>query len=75
MSPISHLIYLQARRLSEEAQKELLEYIKNLRIEEANKSGLRPVGLCEGEIILSDDFNDPLPPEILDEFYKDNLNL
>jgi antitoxin (DNA-binding transcriptional repressor) of toxin-antitoxin stability system len=28
----------------------------------------RPFGLCKGEIEISDDFNDPLPEEILREF-------
>lgn len=28
----------------------------------------RPIGLCKGEIQISDNFNDPLPDEILDEF-------
>ncbi|MBZ8179651.1 type II toxin-antitoxin system Phd/YefM family antitoxin [Oscillatoria salina] len=29
---------------------------------------LRPFGLCAGEFILPDDFNAPLPAEILSEF-------
>lgn len=29
---------------------------------------LRPIGLCKGEIYISDDFDDPLPDEILDLF-------
>ncbi|MEB3885943.1 type II toxin-antitoxin system Phd/YefM family antitoxin [Lyngbya sp. CCY1209] len=28
----------------------------------------RPIGLCEGEFIVPDDFNDPLPEEIIDLF-------
>lgn len=28
----------------------------------------RPIGLCKGEFIISDDFNDPLPDEILTLF-------
>ena len=35
-----------------------------------DKKGQRPFGLCKGEIIMTDDFNDPLPDEIVDAFYK-----
>ncbi|MBP0013564.1 MAG: type II toxin-antitoxin system Phd/YefM family antitoxin [Roseofilum sp. SBFL] len=28
----------------------------------------RPIGLCEGEFIVPDDFNDPLPEEIIKLF-------
>ncbi|MEY3868302.1 MAG: hypothetical protein RLZZ338_2193 [Cyanobacteriota bacterium] len=28
----------------------------------------RPIGLCEGEFVVSDDFNDPLPEEIIKLF-------
>ena len=30
----------------------------------------RPAGLCQGEFIVSDDFNDPLPEDIVDLFYQ-----
>jgi hypothetical protein len=30
----------------------------------------RPAGLCEGEFTIDDDFNDPLPEEILALFYR-----
>lgn len=29
---------------------------------------MRPYGLCEGEFVVPDDFDDPLPEEILREF-------
>lgn len=29
---------------------------------------LRPFGLCAGDFVVPDDFNDPLPDEILDLF-------
>jgi hypothetical protein len=32
---------------------------------------MRPAGLCEGQFVVPDDFNDPLPDEILREFYGD----
>lgn len=28
----------------------------------------RPIGLCEGEFVVPDDFNDPLPEEIINLF-------
>jgi len=30
---------------------------------------LRPFGLCAGEFVVPDDFNEPLPEEIIDLFY------
>ena len=30
----------------------------------------RPSGLAKGQFVVPDDFNDPLPPEILDEFER-----
>ena len=36
---------------------------------DANKK--RPAGLCEGQFVVPDDFDDPLPEEILREFYGD----
>lgn len=35
-----------------------------------NSSEIRPSGLAEGEIEISDDFDDPLPNDIEDRFYK-----
>ncbi|MCI0490996.1 MAG: hypothetical protein L0229_30775 [Blastocatellia bacterium] len=29
---------------------------------------LRPFGLCAGEFVVPDDFDDPLPEEIIEEF-------
>lgn len=31
----------------------------------------RPAGLCKGQFVVPDDFNDPLPDEILREFDGD----
>lgn len=30
----------------------------------------RPIGLAAGEFTVPDDFDAPLPPEIIDDFYK-----
>jgi antitoxin (DNA-binding transcriptional repressor) of toxin-antitoxin stability system len=35
---------------------------------EAPSNHLRPVGLCKGEFVVPDDFDAPLPPEILRAF-------
>jgi len=35
-------------------------------VAETNK--LRPVGLAEGEFVVPDDFDDPLPDDLLDAF-------
>jgi len=32
------------------------------------KNGLRPFGLCAGEFVVPDDFDEPLPEEIIREF-------
>ncbi len=34
------------------------------------KKGKRKLGLEKGKIWMSDDFTDPLPQDILEEFYK-----
>jgi hypothetical protein len=34
------------------------------------ENGSRPSGLCEGEFIVLDNFNESLPDEILDSFYS-----
>lgn len=34
----------------------------------AESGQLRPYGLCEGEFVVPDDFDDPLPDDLLDAF-------
>ena len=34
----------------------------------AETAKLRPVGLAEGEFVVPDDFNEPLPDDLLDAF-------
>jgi len=36
----------------------------------AAKAPSRPLGLAKGALVVPDDFDDPLPKEIEDEFYK-----
>jgi len=35
------------------------------------KAKARPIGLCEGQFVVPDNFDAPLPEEILREFYGD----
>ena len=37
-------------------------------LEDVEEESLRPVGLCAGEFTVPDDFNDPLPEDILRAF-------
>ena len=32
------------------------------------RSGLRPIGLAKGDFVVPDDFNDPLPEDVLELF-------
>ena len=44
------------------------EPIAELRPLKAPVRGLRPWGLAKGEFVVPDDFNDPLPDDVLDAF-------
>jgi prevent-host-death family protein len=35
-----------------------------------NRKSKRPLGLAKGEFTVPDDFDDPLPPEIEEDFYR-----
>lgn len=35
----------------------------------APPAGKRPIGLCKGEFVVPDDFDAPLPEDILKDFY------
>ena len=37
-------------------------------ISSASEKSLRPAGLCAGEFVVPDDFDDPLPDSIIAEF-------
>ncbi len=41
-----------------------------LEAENGNAKTRRPFGLARGEFIVPDDFDDPLPDEVLEEFYN-----
>jgi prevent-host-death family protein len=44
------------------------EPIAELRPVRTAPKGLRPFGLCEGEFVVPDDFDAPLPDDLLDAF-------
>jgi hypothetical protein len=63
--------------LSDQAKKEALEFLEFLfqkrkpgKKKINSKKGKRILGKDKGKIWISDDFTDPLPQEILAEFYK-----
>lgn len=37
----------------------------------AERAGKRPIGLAKGEFVVPDDFNDPLPEDVLELFEGD----
>ncbi len=39
-------------------------------IEPIKENSKRPFGLCKGEFVLPDNFNEPLPNDITDLFYR-----
>ena len=54
---------------------ELLKLLENVEgaeeingIWESNEKPLRPFGLCVGEFTVPDDFDDPLPEHVIEEF-------
>ncbi len=44
--------------------------MKNQKAKPVAKRQPRPIGLGKGDFVVPDDFDDPLPKEIEDEFYK-----
>jgi prevent-host-death family protein len=51
-----------------QADKPLAEIKPVSKITDPNARPLRPFALCEGEFVVSDDFDAPLPEEILSRF-------
>ena len=56
------------RALTPAGQAEVLDFAEFIKLRSAQLSTLRPVGLCQGEFIVPDDFNAPLPESILRDF-------
>lgn len=52
---------------------EVLNFLRSTKAklnQQAIANQLRPIGLCAGEFTVPDDFDDPLPAEILELFEK-----
>lgn len=58
------------RSLPPERQVEVVDFVAFIkqRTELSLESGARPVGLCQGEFVLPDDFNAPLPDSVIRDF-------
>jgi hypothetical protein len=53
----------------EELMEELLDFLLFIKQRHQSENDkLRPYGLCQGEFVTPDDFDDPLPDEIIKEF-------
>ena len=55
------------RNLPSDKQQQVLQFVESL---DQHKLEIkqRPFGLCKGEFVVPDDFNEPLPDKILDLF-------
>lgn len=51
--------------LSLDKQQQVLQFVESLN-EHKPEFKQRPFGLCKGDFVVPDDFNEPLPDEILD---------
>lgn len=56
------------RALPPERQAEVLDFAEFIRHRSARQISPRPAGLCQGEFVVPDDFDAPLPDEVLREF-------
>jgi hypothetical protein len=57
------------RALAPEKQAEVLDFMEFIRQRTtAEEKQLRPIGLCKGEFTVPDDFDAPLPEEVLRDF-------
>ena len=56
------------RTLPPERQAEILDFVEFIKHRTETPSGPRPAGLCEGEFIVPEDFDAPLPASVLGEF-------
>ena len=56
------------RTLPPERQAEVLDFVEFIKHRTETPSGPRPAGLCEGEFVVPEDFDDPLPESVLRGF-------
>ncbi len=55
------------RELPLDKQQQVLQFVESLK-EQKLEIKQRPFGLCQGEFTVPDDFNQPLPDDVLDLF-------
>ncbi len=55
------------RELPLNKQQQVLQFVESLK-EQKLEIKQRPFGLCQGEFTVPDDFNEPLPDDVLDLF-------
>ena len=66
---IKHKLIQEIEQSSDEEMKELFNFLQTIKKRKKIKqSQLRPYGLCEGEFITPENFDNPLPDEILKQF-------
>ena len=53
------------RNLTLDKQQQVLQFVESLD-QQKQEIKQRPFGLCKGEFVVPNDFNEPLPDEILD---------
>jgi hypothetical protein len=63
----SNVPELNWRNLPSDKQQQVLQFVESLD-QHKQKIKQRPFGLCKGEFVVSNGFNEPLPDEILDLF-------
>jgi hypothetical protein len=62
-------LFQEIEETPEELIEELLDFLLVIKQRHQSESEkLRPDGLCKGEFVTPDDFDDPLPDEIIKEF-------
>lgn len=72
----SNMQHIDLHLLPPNARKEITDFYEfllvkyGLKNKSYNLSQNRPSGLAQGEIEISDDFDEPLPKDIEDAFYK-----
>ncbi|MCB8943337.1 MAG: DUF2281 domain-containing protein [Ardenticatenaceae bacterium] len=69
--PVADKIHQRVVGLPEPLQNEVLDFVEFLWSKtksDKQKKELRPYGLAAGEFVVPDDFDDPLPEEIIAAF-------
>ncbi len=56
------------RALPPEKQVEVLDFVEFIRQRSKPLAQMRPIGLCKGEFSVPEDFDAPLPEDILQDF-------